>query len=292
MRVTDSSAYAALNKRLSAARTEVAEAQERAATGMRVAKPSDDPVAYAAARRENNKKALADAGVRATDLATTQLLGADEALSTGTDAIARAKELALQGASESLGADQRRDLALEVRQLRDQMIALGNTEVAGSFVFGGYRDDAAPFDGAGQFVGDATVKEVSAYPGLKASASLPGEQAFGANAGSNVFASLEALATALESNDPTAVRATIADLDNDEKRMITARSRLGSMLDSVETARNVADRYSYSAEAEAARLTENDQVMGITDLLRAKGALDAALAVAQQMPTGGLIKRS
>lgn len=291
MRVTDSSAYAALNKRLSASRNDVAVAQERASSGLKVAKPSDDPVAYAAARRENNKKALADAGVRASELANTQLIGADEALATGTDAIARAKELALQGGSEALGPDQRRDLALQIRQIHDQMVSLANTEVAGSFVFGGYRDETPPFDSTGQYTGSATGKEVSAYPGLKANASLPGTEAFGTTAGDNVFSTLEMLAQALENNDPAGARSLIGGLDTDEKRMITARSRVGSMMDGVETARAVADRYSFSAESEAARLTEIDQVSAVTDLLKAKGALDAALAVAQQMPTGGLVKQ-
>jgi len=290
MRITDSSAYAALNKRLSAARVDVADAMERASSGVKVAKPSDDPVAYAAARRENNKRALADAGVRATELATTHLTGADEALASATDTIAHAKELALQGASASLGADQRKDLAQQVRQLRDQMISLGNTQVAGSFVFGGFKDETPPFDPLGQFVGDSNVKEVSAYPGLKASASLPGEQAFGTSAGNNVFSTLDQLATALENNDQAGARSHIDGLDNDEKRMLAARSRLGSMMNGVSTAQSVADRYSYSAKNEAARLTEADQVSAVTDLLKAKSALDAALAVAQQMPTGGLLK--
>lgn len=290
MRITDSSAYAAMNKRLSATRNDVAEAQERASSGLKVAKPSDDPVAFAAARREHSKKALADVGMRAADLATTHLNGADEALSTATDVIAQAKELAMQGASATVGPEQRRDMAAQVRQLRDQMIALGNTQTAGSFVFGGYKDDVAPFDSTGQFIGDSTVKEISTYPGLKASASLPGEQAFGTSASDNVFSTLDHLAGALEANDQDAVRAQIGGLDNDEKRVLAARSRVGSMMNGVDTARAVADRYSYSAETESARLTEVDQVSAITDLLKAKGALDAALAVAQQMPTGGLLK--
>jgi hypothetical protein len=53
----------------------------------------------------------------------------------------------------------------------------------------------------------------------------------------------------------------------------------------------VADRYSFSAEVEAARLTEADQLTAVADLLKAQNALEAALATAQGMPTGGLIKQ-
>lgn len=292
MRVSDNQVFSALNKHLNRTKAEVAQAQERASSGLAVAKPSDDPVAYAAARRERSKKALADAGLKATDLALTHLTGADEALSIATDGVARAKELALQGASDTLGPDQRRGLAEEVRKIREQMVTLGNTEIAGSYVFAGYKDNVAPYDNAGTFRGDTATKEVSAYPGMKTSASVSGDEAFGTSgSGTDIFSALDALANALEANDPAGVRTALPGLDEGEKRILATRSRIGSIMDGVETARSVADRYSYSGEIEAARLTEVDEVSAVADLLKAKSAMDAALAAAQQLPTGGLVKQ-
>lgn len=290
MRVADASVFGALNKSINRARAQVARAQEQAGTGVRVAKPSDDPVAFASARREHAKRALADAGLRGADLATTHLNGADEALSMVGEGISRAKELALAGASSTLGPEQRRNLAEEVIKIREQMVTLGNTQVAGSYLFGGYRDEQAPFEASGQFVGDTTTKELSTYPGLRVSASISGEEAFGVAGSDDVFSALDALVDALENDDATAVRNSLTSLDVSERRLVSARSHLGSMLDGVEMARSVADRYSFSAQVEAARLTEADQMMAVTDLLKAKNSLEAALATAQGMPTGGLIK--
>jgi flagellar hook-associated protein 3 FlgL len=292
MRVSDSAVYGALNKHLANTKAELAVAQERAGTGVKVAKPSDDPVAFAAARREHAKKTLAEAGMKAADLAQTHLNGADEALGIATDAIATAKELALQGASDTLGPEQRAGLAENVRQLRAQLVTLGNTEVAGSYIFAGYKDAAPPYSSAGTFSGDSTTKEVSAYPGMRTSASVSGEDAFGTNGSTdNMFDVLDRLATALETNDTAGVRAELTGLDTGEKRILATRSRVGSIMDGVETARSVADRYAYSAGLEAGRLTEVDEVSAVTDLLKAKSAMDAALAVAQQLPTGGLVRQ-
>lgn len=291
MRVADANVFGALSKSINKAREQVARAQEKAGTGVRVAKPSDDPVAYAAARREHAKKALADAGLRNADLVTTQLNGADEALSMVGDGIARAKELALAGASSTLGPEQRRNIAEEVRKIREQMVTLGNTQVAGSYVFAGFRDDAPPFESNGAFVGDPAIKELSTFPGLRVSASISGNEAFGVAGDDDVFSALDALATALENDDIDGVRGSLSSLDVSERRLVSARSHLGSMLDGVETARSVADRYSFSAQVEAARLTEADQLTAVADLLKAQNALEAALATAQGMPTGGLIKQ-
>ena len=160
MRISDAHVFAALNKQLNNTKAAVAKAQERAASGLAVAKPSDDPVAFAAAQRERSKKTLADAGMKVADLALTHLNGADEALGLATDGIANAKELALQAASDTLGEDQRKSLGEQIHKIREQMVALGNTQVAGSYVFAGYRDDKEPYSSAGVFNGDTTTKEI------------------------------------------------------------------------------------------------------------------------------------
>jgi flagellar hook-associated protein 3 FlgL len=291
MRISDSFVFSSLNKHLIRTKGDLAVAQERASSGLKVGKPSDDPVAFAAARRERHKMALAEAGMKGADLALTQMTGAEEALSLATDGLARAKELALSGASDTMGAEQRRNLAEEVRKIREHMVTLGNTNVAGSYVFAGYRDDQPPYDNAGVFSGDNTVKEVSPYPGLKVSGSISGEDAFGVAGSSDVFSALDNLIQALESNSATAVRDSVADVDLGERRLLSTRSRLGSMMDGVQTARAVSDRYAFTAEVEAGRLTEVDEVQAIGDMLKAKNALEVALATAQQIPTAGLIKQ-
>lgn len=291
MRISDSYVFNSMNKNLSRTKADLAVAQEQASSGKRVGKPSDDPVAYAAAQRERAKKALADAGMKGADLAITQLSGADEALSTATDSMARAKELALGGATDTVGPEQRKNLAEEVRKIREQLVTLGNTQVAGSYVFAGHRDDKPPYDNAGTFSGDNTVKEVTAFPGMKVSGSISGEDAFGVAGNGDVFSALDNLIAALETGSAADVRNALPDIDVGERRLLSTRSRLGSMMDGVETARSVADRYSFSAETEAGRLTEVDEVEAVGALLKAKNAMDIALQTAQQIPTGGLIKK-
>jgi flagellar hook-associated protein 3 FlgL len=289
MRVTDASVFESIRRQVMRARKDVAVAQEQAGTGLRVQKPSDDPVAAAAARRESSRKALAEAGMKSADHAQMQLEGADESLSDVFEGLTRAHELAVEAATTTLSDENRRASASEVRKIREQMVALGNTNVAGRYVFGGFRDQESPFQADGTFVGDTTTKEMQAMPGLKVAASISGSTVFGsADEADNVFATLDSLVEALENNDPEAVRGTLTGLQRNEERVLSARTQVGALLDGVEMARSVADRHAYRAELEIGRLVEVDEISAVTDLLRAKSALESALTVAQQIPVGTL----
>lgn len=289
MRVTDASMYAAMRKQVGKAREDFTKAHEVASSGLRVAKPSDDPVAAAAARRENARKALADAGKRATEHATMQLEGADQAIDDVFNGLTEARDLALEHSSATSNAENRRSAAVQVRKIRDQMVAMGNTNVAGRFIFAGYRDQAPPFTSNGEFEGDAARKEVQSMPGLKVEASISGSTVFGTDTEQSTFQLLDQLATALEEDDLDTLRIKLDEFGAHETRILGARSEVGSMLNSVEMAHNVADRYSARSQLEVSRLIAADEISAMTDLVQAKSALESALSVAKQIPVGSLV---
>jgi flagellar hook-associated protein 3 FlgL len=289
MRVTDSSVFDSVKRQVLKAREGVLTAQQQAGTGLRVQKPSDDPVAAASARRETSRKALADAGVAATDAATTQLEGTDSALNDVFSQLTSARDLALENASSTASAENRTAAASQVRMIRDQMVALGNTNVGGHYVFAGYRDQSPAFAANGDFVGDTSTKEVQAMPGLHVKASISGDKVFGSDAPDSMFSALDKLASALDANDPDAVRDTLKDLDTNQSRVLAARSQVGGMLDGAQVAGAVASQNSYQAKLQVGRLVEVDEVTAATNLVQAQNALNSALAIAQQIPTGGLV---
>lgn len=288
MRVSDASVFDSIRRQVMRARKELATAQDQAGTGMRVQKPSDDPVAAAAARRETSRKALAEAGMKNTEHAQMQLEGADSALADIFEGLSRAHELAVEAASSTLSDENRRAAAIEVGKIREQMVALGNTNVAGRYIFGGFKDQVPAFEASGTFVGDRTTKEVQAMPGLKVAASIAGSDVFGSGEPDDMFATLDQLVNALEGNDPEAVRSSLTGLTSNQERVLRARSSVGALLDGVEMAKSVADRHAYRAELEIGRLVEVDEIGAATDLLRAKSALETALTVAQQISVGSL----
>ncbi len=291
MRVTDSQLYETTRRSLNRAKGDLATAQEQASTGLRVQKPSDDPLAAAAARRERHVERMSAAGQRGAELATVTLQGADQALNQMQDLLARVRELATQGASGTTDPASMKAQLFELVQLREQLVLTGNTQVAGSFLFGGFRDDTPPFDATGHYSGDDTVRSIEVLPGVRMDASVRLARAVGVDGGVDVFATLDKLALGLGSGDHDAVRATLSDLIRSEKQVTGVRSEVGSALDGLEIARAVAERQSAAAVTEHSRLVDADEVTAISDLMRAKSALDAAIATAGQIPVGGLAGR-
>ncbi|HEY6881829.1 MAG TPA: flagellar hook-associated protein FlgL [Polyangiales bacterium] len=286
MRVSDNAKFENIRRNVTRAQSDMLKAQEQAGSGLRVAKPSDDPVAAAAARRENARKALGAAGMSSADAATDQLTGADNALDDVYTGLTRARELALQASTDTTSAENRTALAQEMRKIREQMVSLGNTKVGGRYVFAGYRDQTPPFEADGNFVGDGSTKEVQPVPGMRVSASVSGAEVFGNGSGNDMFSTLDSLISAFENNDSAGARAQLDNLQANEDRVSKARSTVGAMMDSVELGRNVAEQQQARATNQIHNLTEMDEVSAATNLLQAKNALEAALAIAQQIPQG------
>ena len=147
MRVTDS--MIAENARLgvASARERNLEAQRAASTGVRVDQPSDDPVAAGLARRRKADELRATQMQRAADFGATRLQSTDATYEAIGGVLDRIRELAIQGSNATLSASDRSALAVEVGGLRDQAIALANTQLDGRFLLAGMVDDVAPFNG-------------------------------------------------------------------------------------------------------------------------------------------------
>lgn len=289
MRITDNSVYARMNRSMLSTRAEAVEAQDRASSGIRVAKPSDDPGAFAQARRERAREALGRAGTESADAAWSQLSGADDALNSAGDALARARELALRGSNDTLGAEERATLALEAREIRKQMTTFANTQVQGAYVFAGNATDKPAFESDGTFLGTHGSREVQALPGVRVQASLPGGDAFGAGESDDIFSSLDTLLAGLESNDPAQARASLGGIDISTNRILGARATLGGIMNSLQTARSVAEKHADISEGERGRLTEIDEVSAATAMLKATSAYNSAVAIAQKLPLSGLV---
>jgi flagellar hook-associated protein 3 FlgL len=106
-------------------------------TGKQLNDPSDDPGRIA--QDLTLRTAIGANAQQSTNVqsAVSQLTTTDSALSSLTNVVQSARQLAIQGASNTLTDDQRTALASQVDQLLQQAIAIGNTQYAGRYVFAG-----------------------------------------------------------------------------------------------------------------------------------------------------------
>jgi flagellar hook-associated protein 3 FlgL len=275
---------------MSSARARSALATSIAASGMRVQKPSDDPVAFALGRRDTAREQVAIASERTSDYAMSVSIGADQALAEAGDALARARELAVQMSNGTYTANERTFAASAARELRLEVINAANREVDGTYVFGGYRDGAPPFDPTtGAYTGDGLVKQVEVAPFLRLPVSVSGATTFGAGTGTDVLATLEALATALDTNDPAAVQALLPDIDTSAQQINGARVDLGGQIRGFEVTKSTAGLVQERSAASRAQQIEADPFRAYSDLLNAERALQGAVSVVARLPFPGLV---
>jgi flagellar hook-associated protein 3 FlgL len=288
VRVTDSTMYAQMRAGLATRREHLERAQSAAISGRRVQKPSDDPAAMAKARSHSAQESRSIANERTVNVTLTALQVADSALDQIGESLARARELALQASSGTISAEDRSYLANEVEALRSQVLGLANTQEGGRYVFAGMKDGDSPFGADGVYNGDTEAQQVEISKGLRIPLGVTGDRILGAAGGQDVFAALSDLTSALRGNDVDAVRASLDQLDQGSRQVRSARVDIGGGIDATEVARSVAERGRDQAVAARSALLDADPLDAFTELSRAQGALEAAVAVAAQLPPPGL----
>lgn len=284
MRVTDSSMQAAMLRRIQQGYGQMARASEAIASGQRIRTGADDPVAAAELRRIDTERATLSAGLeRARDL-TGPLQTAEAALGEGSDALLRAYELAIQAGNGTYDATSRAAAAAEVRQIKASLLAVANTQFDGRYVFGGLAEDRPPYDPTGAFQGDAGGREVEILAGLSVEATVAGDAAFGGSGGGvDVFATLDALAAALEANDPTTLPALAEDLAQGRDQLTALRADLGARLNLVTRTTAFAERLQDSLTARRRDLVDTDVAVAATELSQAETTLQAAVSVSRKL---------
>ncbi len=208
---------------MSILRAEAEELQSQLATGERLSRSSDDPVAASRLRMLARQEQLGgiDAGnaQRASD--DLQLTG--NTLEAIADDLIRARELALFAANETTGDTERAAIAIELDELLLRILGNANrTDSDGNALLGGegsgraYEMDAT---GVVTYIGTATSGTLDLGGGQSITRGLTGPEVLSFDAGAgptDLFAQVAALAAALRATggDPAAAaRDALAGFD-------------------------------------------------------------------------------
>lgn len=132
-------------------------------SGRRVVNPSDDPQAASRAVQVAQAQAVTQQYTDARVAARNALSQEESVLNSISDAVASAKTLIIQAASDTLSDADRASVASELRGVYETVIGQANvTDGNGRYLFGGYKDASAPFvrrpDGTVEYVGDTQTR--------------------------------------------------------------------------------------------------------------------------------------
>ncbi len=179
MRIADKMNYEQVTSNLGRNRTEMADLQNQAALQKKVTKPSDDPLGATRILGMRTEVNGNNQYMKSISNAKAFLEYSEESLGALSDALVRAKELAINQANDASAGPKTRELvASEVTQLHSQAIQIGNRKLGDRFLFGGYRTQAAPFDQDGNYHGDNGLMEVIIDKEAKLAMNIPGNLVF------------------------------------------------------------------------------------------------------------------
>lgn len=150
-------------------------------TNKRINQPSDDPVGSARALGMSHLISDAAQYQRNITSANARLGLEDQSLSNASNVLGRVRTLLLQGTNGSQTDETRGDIAAEMVQLRQQMLAQANsTDGQGEYIFAGNRTGSQPFasQGSVSYLGDDGQRMVATGAGLQVATGDSGKAVF------------------------------------------------------------------------------------------------------------------
>lgn len=128
-------------------------------TGRRILSPSDDPSGSARILDLDKSIETTTQYNRNADAAESRLNLEETTLAGMTEVLDRTRELTLQANNATQTDESRASIAMELRQLEEELLALANTQDAnGEYLFAGNKTDTQPFvrnaDGSVSYNGD------------------------------------------------------------------------------------------------------------------------------------------
>lgn len=139
MRLTMQSIHSDILRNLNKITTDMARVNSQISSGKQMSKISDDPVNLVTALGVRTNLTQITSYQSNLTFGNSMITAAETALNGMKEMAIRGKELAIQMANGTMTQENRTSAAMEVSHLWEEAIFLANSQVAGKYVFGGYR---------------------------------------------------------------------------------------------------------------------------------------------------------
>lgn len=252
-------------------------------TGRRVNLPSDDPAAAAANVQNQAAQDRVDQYLQSTNRLQGELQTADSALGSAVSSLTQAISLGIEGANSNLPAADQQAIAQAVEGIRDNLIQLANASYQGTYIFGGTANGSAPYrvdptqPSGVLYQGNSGVNAVQVADGRSVQVNIPGDQLF-QGTGSDVFASLQQLITALQSGNTANIGTATSQIRTALDHLSAQRVFYGNTINQLTSNQTFLQQEKVSLQSEQNNLVGIDLAKAATDLAQAQTANSATLA--------------
>jgi len=287
MRVTQGMMNSQLMANLNANNTRLNKYQDILATGKKLNKPSDDPVAVGYAMRYDAMLSRNDQFQRNVDDAVSHLDFMDTTLGQVNDILKRARELTVRGSDGTMSAEARAAIAGEVDQLYNQLVQTGNTQFNDRYVFNGQITDVAPYDPANAMYNETDTGTIvyMMSEGTSVPINVIGNAVFGQRVtpgneatADNAFAILKTLRADLAANNQAGISSALSKLDVRISSVQQSWSDVGARANRVELLDNRLKDFNLNLNTLMSKTVDADIAETITEMKMAESVQRSSLS--------------
>lgn len=261
--------------------------QQQIASGRRILRPSDDPVAAARALEVTQSRDILTQYTTNQNNAMSALGLVEGQLESATEILQRVRELIIQAGSPALTAANRQAIAVELRARYDNLMGIANSaDGQGQFQFSGYQGSTKPFSGtvdaliAGAeitYAGDDGQRKIQVSATRLMEVSDSGSAVFvNTGNGESVFKSMATFIGQLELNDTTGLTTAITKITNAGDNILSVRAALGSRMNELESLGYLNQDLGLQYDQTLSKLQDLDYAKAISDLTLKQNQLQAA----------------
>lgn len=277
------------------------QAQNQLSSGLKVANASDAPDQVSAilqlhANIQRNQQIQTNLNLVQGEVNTS-----DQALSSGISLLDQVHTLAAQGLGADQSAATRTTLANQVEGLLEQLVSISQTSVDGRYVFSGDADQSPSYQldltsptGVDRLQISASTRQIEDSSGATFAVGLSANQIFDARdsgdnpTSSNVFAAVNAVRVALESNDTSGLQTATSSISDASAYLNQQLEFYGNAENRITAALSNASQANVSLQTELSNRQDADETSAILALQQDTVDLQASLASEAKLPTQSL----
>ncbi len=167
---------------MEALQSAMAKTQSQLSTGSKLQSAADDPAAMVQVNQLNTQISASTQYVSNGNAATANLQLEEQAMTDATNTLQSARDLAVEANNSALSAQQRQDIAVQLQQQLQDLVAIGNRQDSnGNYLFAGTASGTTPFSQVGgvvSYAGANTVSQVQISPNQRISTGDTGDSVF------------------------------------------------------------------------------------------------------------------
>ncbi|MBH0161696.1 flagellar hook-associated protein FlgL [Fictibacillus sp. 26RED30] len=239
MRVTQSMLSNNMLRHISNSYESMAKTQEQLTTGKKISRPSDDPVVAMKGMTYRTNLTEVEQYKRNLSEAYNWMDNSDAALDKATSVMQRIRELTVQASNGTYEESQKGMIGKEIEQLKEHLVSIANTQVAGKYIFNGNDTTNKPVDlnktPSVSDNGNAVNLELS--QGIEVAVNINPKNVFTHTAGppeTGLFGDINELKKALESTSGQDISGFLDKLDSHINNLVAERAELGARYNRVE----------------------------------------------------------